>query len=383
MENPLEPVPGMRILSIRPRMKSRSRFDAYPTLRVPALAACLAGVALSIPASAAAQASPLNPPASEGPLTVRVGLHLLDVVEIDESSKTVDFEAILTLSWQDDRLRFDPSEAGTEVMVYQGDYQFSEIATGWWPQLFLRNEAGAYERQGQLLRVRSDGRVQYDEEFRAVAEVDMDLRRIPFDDQWFTLVFEPLGFPASEVRLEPDPEWTSTRSDHVSVQQWTVGEVTGASEDLVIQMQSGRRMDVSAVTFSFPASRDPGFLLRVIVLPLLILVGLSWSVFWMYTSQLSDRMAISFLGILTVVAFQIVVSEMLPRIPYFTILSSFLLISYLFLVATVIENLRVGALDRAGREVAGNRLDRLCRRLFPISFVVVNLLNIAYYFIRY
>ena len=308
---------------------------------------------------------------------------MLDIVEISEGSKTVELEAILTVSWQDDRLRFDPAEAGAEELVYQGDYQFSEIATGWWPQLFLRNESGAYERQGMLLRVRPDGAVQYDEEFRAVAEVEMDLRRIPFDDQVFTLVFEPLGFAADQVHLEPDPDWTSTRSDHVSVRQWTIGQVTGAAEEVDLGMQSGREVAVSAVSFSVPASRDPGFLLRTIVLPLLILVALSWSVFWMDTSLLSDRMAISFLGILTVVAFQIVVSEQQPRIPYFTILSSFLLISYLVLVASVIVNLRVGALDRAGHVAQGNRLDRRCRWLFPAAFSIVNLLMVGYFFLRY
>jgi hypothetical protein len=151
-------------------------------------------------------------------------------------------------------------------------------------------------------------------------------------------------------------------------------------EDAVL-MQSGRVMVVTAVAFSFPAKRNPGFLLRVIVVPLLILVALSWSVFWMATSQLSDRMAISFIGILTVVAFQIVVSEMLPRIPNFTILSSFLLFSYLILVASVVVNLRVGALDQAGRVEAGNRLDRRCRWLFPLIFLIGNVLIVLFYFV--
>jgi len=112
-------------------------------------------------------------------------------------------------------------------------------------------------------------------------------------------------------------------------------------------------------------------------------VGLSWSVFWMDSEQLSDRMGISFLGILTVVAFQIVVSDMLPRIPYFTILSSFLLISYLMLVASVVVNLTVGWLDRKGRAERADRLDRACRWAFPLAFVAANTLMVGYYFLRY
>jgi hypothetical protein len=195
-------------------------------------------------------------------------------------------------------------------------------------------------------------------------------------------VFEVLGFDASEVLLAADPDRTGGSSS-VSVTQWRLEALT--AEDRIYQSKftSGREELVSAVAFEFPIDRSPGFLLQVILLPLLILVGLSWSVFWMDAESLGDRMSISFVGILTVVAFQIVVSDMLPRIAYFTILSSFLLINYLTLVAGVIVNLRVGLLDRRGDRAVGNRLDRICRWLFPLGYAAAIVLMVAYYFIRY
>lgn len=339
-------------------------------------------LAIFIPGSALGQIALLGPPPTEGPVSVRVGFELLDVVEVDDGKKTVEIEGILTLRWQDDRQRFDPEEVGTHEKIYQGDYQFSELATGWWPQLALRNESGLYERQGVTLRIQPDGQIRYHEEFQAVAEVEMILRRIPFDTQVFTLVFEAIGFDATEVILEPDMDWTSIRG-HASVNQWRLGAIEAESQIQRMPMRSGRELSVSTVAFNIPAHRDPGFLLQVIVVPLLILVALTWSIFWMSTELLSDRMAISFLGILTVVAFQIVVADMLPRIPYVTMLSSFLLISYLSLAAGVIENLVVGALDRRGDEELGNRLDRACRWLFPLGYGVAIALMVGFFFVRY
>ena len=339
-------------------------------------------LAALLPGSGAAQESLLTLPQTDRPVLVRVGLHLFDIVAVDDGQKTVEFEGILTATWQDDRLRFDPVSEGVREKIYQGDYQFSEISPGWWPQLVLRNESGLYERQGVILRVRTDGQVRYQEEFQAIAEVQMELQRIPFDRQVFELVFEVLGFDAAEVLLEPDADRTSIRS-HNDVNQWEFGGVETRAIADSATMQSGRTAGISAVAFRFPAERNPRFLLRNIVLPLLILVGLSWSVFWMDSEQLSDRMGISFLGILTVVAFQIVVSDMLPRIPYFTILSSFLLISYLMLVASVVVNLTVGWLDRKGRAERADRLDRACRWAFPLAFVATNTLMVGYYFLRY
>ena len=51
--------------------------------------------------------------------------------------------------------------------------------------------------------------------------------------------------------------------------------------------------------------RQPLFMLRLVVIPLCLIVMLSWSVFWMDRSSVGDRMAVSFVGILTAVAYQI------------------------------------------------------------------------------
>ena len=337
-----------------------------------------------IPTTGTGQVRLQGPPVAERPVQVDAGFYLTDIVEVDDEAKTIEFEGVLTLRWQDERQRFDPIEEGTSEKVFQGNYQFSELATGWWPQLYLRNESGQYERQAILLRIQSDGNITYVEELQAVAEVEMDLRRIPFDRQRFEVVFEVLGFDASEVLLQADSSRTgAAEGNDSSVNQWTVESLT--VEDRLYQRTyaSGEGEAVSAVAFQFPVSRAPGFLLRVIVLPLLILVALSWSVFWMDSESLGHRMDISFIGILTVVAFQIVVSDMLPRIPYFTILSSFLLISYLTLVAGVVVNLSVDAIDKRGDQTLGNHIDQTCRWLFPVGYATAITLMVGYYFLRY
>ena len=366
----------MRVRASRATVRETLKRYRYRVLVAAALLLAL------VAAPGSAQVRLLGPPQTERPVPIEVGFFLIDIVEVDDGHKTFEFEGILTLNWYDERQRFDPVEEGIAEKVYQGDYQFSELATGWWPQLVLRNESGHYDRQGVVLRILPDGNVTYVEELQAVAEVHMDLRRIPFDRQRFEVVFEVLGFDASEVLLTADPDETGA-SDGLSVTQWRMESLTAEDRTYQATFNSGREELVSAVAFEFPVDRNSGFLLRMIVLPLLILVGLSWSVFWMDAESLGDRMAISFVGILTVVAFQIVVSDMLPRIPYFTILSTFLLISYLTLVAGVIVNLRVGALDRQGDRAVGNRLDMTCRWLFPLGYLSAIALMVAYYSLRY
>ena len=343
--------------------------------------ALLLSVWLLAPFGIVAQEAMRGPPPESNPVDVDVGLFLVDFVDINADEQTFEFAATLSMRWQDSRMAFDPAEVGTSELVYQGHYQFAEVFPAWWPQLVLRNESGRFESQAVVLRVSPDGTITYSEQMQAIAEVKMDLRRLPFDRQRFAITLEVLGFDLDRVRLRPDP--ARTGFGETTLSQWRIDGVEGVSTTDEPVYMNGEETRISAISFYFPATRSPRFLLRLIVFPIMILVALTWSVFWMDRESLGSRMDISFIGILTVVAFQIVVSDRLPRISYFTIMSSFMYISYLTLAASVVVNLRVAALDRRGEVARGNRLDRTCRWLFPVGYMTALLLAATYYFIRY
>ncbi len=344
-----------------------------------------AGIALAlVPViSALAQAQSRTPaPPPEAPVPVSIGLYVADFPDLDEDEKTFEFEATLSLHWRDDRLAFDPDQEGADEKVWQGDFQFAEVFPGWWPQLVLRNEAGQYERQSVTLRVRPDGFVSYEERLQAIAEANLDLHAVPFDRQVYEIVFALSGFGADRVRLVPDAD-QSGRSDKMTLIQWKLGELTWEELEFDAPVAAPHEGGVSAVAFRLPLERRPGYILYTVVFPLMLLVALTWSVFWMDRESLGTRMDLSFIGILTVVAFQIVVGDKLPRIPYLTLLNAFLYLSYAFLAASVVVNLRVGALDAKGEFERGNRLDRRCRWLFPAGYLAGTAILCAYYVIRY
>jgi hypothetical protein len=78
---------------------------------------------------------------------------------------------------------------------------------------------------------------------------------------------------------------------------------------------------------SVDVQRQPFYTMRLVVVPLILIVLLSFSVFWMDRSSLGDRLSVSFIGILTGVAYLIVTSEQLPRISYFTLMHGLLNLS--------------------------------------------------------
>ncbi len=67
-------------------------------------------------------------------------------------------------------------------------------------------------------------------------------------------------------------------------------------------------------------------------------------------------------------AYQVVMSELLPRIAYITWMNAFLNVSFLTMVGTVVVNLVVGSFDQQGKPEIGDLIDRRCRWIFPLAY---------------
>ena len=116
------------------------------------------------------------------------------------------------------------------------------------------------------------------------------------------------------------------------------------------------------------SERKSFYMIRLVVLPLLLIVLLSFSVFWMDRSSIGDRLSVSFIGILTAVAYQNMISDQMPHISYVTLMHGFLNFSFLTMCATVVINLVVSAVDKRGKIELGDRIDRRCRWGFPLAY---------------
>lgn len=310
----------------------------------------------------------LAPMSEGGPVVVRAAFELREINEINDTEETFDFTGVLTLTWNDPRQAFEPS-SGADEKIFQGDYQFNELSTGWYPQLVLVNESGLYQKSGVVLRVQPDGNSTLIQTINATAEVELDMRWFPFDNHRLEAVFEVLGFDRDEILLQAESSSDgSLLNRQLKMPQWTI---TGTSASIRNQSASyaGRRGVSSALVVSVDVERNSFYISRLVCFPLSIIVFLSFSVFWMDRSSLGDRISVSFIGILTGVAFQLVIGDVLPRISYFTVIHAFLNLSFLTMCATVVINLVVGALDQRENYELGDRIDHRCRWIFPLTYL--------------
>ncbi len=310
----------------------------------------------------------LAPPQEVRPVVVQAYFELHDLNEINNEAETFDFSGVLTLKWRDPRQAFDPAAEGANERVFQGSYQFNELATGWYPQVVLVNESGMYQKSGTVLRVQSDGTSTLTETLNATAKADLDMTRFPFDRQRLEAVFEVLGFDRDEVLLQVvESDEAIFLASKVQIPQW---RITGANASIRNRSTTyaGRLAVSSAFVVSIDVQRKSFYMVRLVVVPLFLILLLSFSVFWMDRSSIGDRLSVSFIGILTAVAYQSVISDRMPQVAYITLMHAFVMFSFFTMCAVVVVNLVVSMLDRRGKIELGDRIDHRCRWGFPLAY---------------
>jgi hypothetical protein len=319
------------------------------------------------PRAAALEALAL-PPTDGGPVRVRAHFHLHDINEIDDDAEVFQFTGVMTLVWRDPRVAFDPAEAGVRERLYDGAFQFNESSPSWFPQAVLINESGLYSKSGVMLRVRPDGTCTLIETVNAAAKSDLNMRRYPFDRHRLAATFQILGYDSSEVTFEVEPGDLEQAAAGISIPQWDISGISLLAQERSAPY-AGTTGQASSLALAIDVRRQSFYILRLVVFPLALIVGLSFAVFWMDRSSLGDRISVSFIGILTGVTYQLVMSQSLPQIAYPTLMHAFLYLSFLVMCATVVVNLVVGSMDKRQNFAMGDRIDYTCRWLFPAAYV--------------
>lgn len=325
-------------------------------------------------------------PSSDGPLEVRMGLTLSNITDVNEKDETIDIDGAIFLLWKDERLAYDPGSVGypenyqlgdytlVPRKLYQGDFAVKETFFGWRPYLIIQNGIGDRTITTMGLGVWPDGTVQYSETFHAKVETPMDLRLFPFDSQELQVHVMALLYRSKQLILVTDDNLSVSWDHEIGIAQWKNEGFSFAENTLELAPKNGETLTKSEVIASIHIKRMPQHFLLSIILPLVILVCLSWIVFWMDEEATSDRINVSFIGILSVVAYYFVIQDSIPSISYITLIDCFMIVTFFILAASVIITLIVDKQNKSERVHVGDKIDLIARWAFPSFYISVSLL---------
>nr|XP_032512224.1 gamma-aminobutyric acid receptor alpha-like isoform X1 [Danaus plexippus plexippus] len=95
--------------------------------------------------------------------------------------------------------------------------------------------------------------------------------------------------------------------------------------------------DFSVLQVSFNLKRHTGYFLIQVYVPCILIVVLSWVSFWIHREATSDRVGLGITTVLTLSTISLDSRTDLPKVRYATALDWFLLMSFFYCIATLLE----------------------------------------------
>ena len=308
----------------------------------------------------------LQPPPYNGhPLDIDIGLHVVNLASINEVSEQFQLDAYMFERWIDKRLAYTPQGPQDNLR----NYAFGQI---WIPQLEMINAASPRERREISITVSPDGTVRYAERLVVTLSSSFHLRRFPFDRQQLLVIIHPFLADGPRLRFKLDNNSTWTASEFTSFSSLAQWHLTGLRSQLLDAATYGG-MTVPEARFQIDVTRRSSFYLWKVFIPLLLMVFLSWAVFWIEANDLSNQIQVAVTTILTVIAFAFAISATMPRLPYLTYIDAFFLECYIYVFLAVVELMTVHVTHRSEhRRDLGLEIRKYSRWLIPASFMVTN-----------
>jgi len=113
----------------------------------------------------------------------------------------------------------------------------------------------------------------------------------------------------------------------------------------------GDKEEVAQIALEVTMQRKSANMIWKVVFPLVILVAMMWTVFWLDIDSPADRFNISFIGIFIIVTYKFLIDGTMPRIAYFAFADALLLYSFVIMAGDHCQELacaRLGQTRQAG-----------------------------------
>ena len=300
------------------------------------------------------QAAMNRPVTEEGkPTEIQVVGAILDVDKIDSTEQSFTLNFYSVYRWTDPRLAHDGDGSITRAV--------SDI---WNPRLTILNTQKHWANTNGEAEISPEGVVTYRWHLFGSFSQPMALHNFPHDSHVFRVPIVAAGYRPDEVRLVPHPQIDSFVAEELSVADWNISNMHGHTRDMTLVND----LTLPGFVFSFEGKRLVHHYVIKTIIPLSLIVMMSWVVFWINPEMAANRLSVAVTTVLTLIAFYIALSTQMPKIPYLTNLDKFLSVSTVLVFLALIEVVITSHLSGTGRAVAANRIDYTSRWLFPLLF---------------
>lgn len=334
----------------------------FPILLIPIL--CLAALVIFLQ-MALPQFFPTQPqvktahlkPLTEIPTTaqkVETGFYPVNLYELDVASNTYYVDTYIWFKWKGD---LDPIAS----------LEFPNAVEEWGMSMQKAYEEPQKQSDGSFYQVmRVEGRF----------FVPFTLTKYPLDEQQLEIVIENSIYTYNDLVYVAD-RIDSGFADTLALPGWNIA--TWKIESLLHEYSTkfGEKSNTkgnlpySSLQYQLLISRPINYFIWKLLLPLVIVLVSSWCALLLHPSYVDARTSMSSTALLTTVFLQQSYSDTLPEVGYLVLLDKIYALSYLLIIAAIIETIITAGWANSGKQEDYERVIRLDRPFLIAQFTVL------------
>jgi hypothetical protein len=211
-----------------------------------------------------------------------------------------------------------------------------------------------------------------------------ELRYYPFDSQALEIQVENPDLERQYLVYADDrgsyqrsgePEVRWGLKDDVNVYQYSLARVDREESISTYRTDFGdpraekAKSEYSRFTLRLVIAREFAPYFYKIMLPLLVILGVAYLVFWLPPREISTASSLAITALLSCIAFQISVAQTLPDVGYLITSDELFIVTYLLIFFALVQSLWTYRVAEEGHVERANQWDRRSRIIYPLLYL--------------
>ncbi|KPI91198.1 Gamma-aminobutyric acid receptor subunit alpha-6 [Papilio xuthus] len=263
------------------------------------------------------------------PTVVQTNILIRSMGPVSELDMDYSMDCYFRQYWRDTRLSFLGPIRSLSLSIKM-------LERIWRPDTYFYNGKHSYVHTitvpNKLLRISQHGDILYSMRLTIKAKCPMELRNFPMDRQSCPLILGSYAYSNQQLVYQ----WQNSESVNF-VPGMTLSQFDLISYPYRNFTFTRREGDFSVLQVSFNLQRHTGYFLIQVYVPCILIVVLSWVSFWIHREATSDRVGLGITTVLTLSTISLDSRTDLPKVRYATALDWFLLMSFFYCIATLLE----------------------------------------------
>lgn len=295
---------------------------------------------------------------------VETGFYPVNLYQLDVASNTYYVDTYIWFKWKG---TIDPIS----------NLEFPNAVEEWGMNIQKTYEEPQLQSDGSFYQIiRVEGRF----------FVPFALSKYPLDQQRLEIALENSIYTYNDLVYVADKD-DSGFSANLALPGWNITgwEIENLLHDYSTQFgekfAANVRFPYSSVRYQLLISRPINYFIWKLLLPLIIVLVSSWCAMLLHPSYVEARTAMSSTALLTTVFLQQSYSDTLPEVGYLVLLDKIYALSYLLIVAAIIETIITAGWARSGEKEDYERVIRLDRPFLvaELTVLIVGVLLLIYF----